>query len=169
MAFTFLHAPLLSSALTLTLTGPVILPTVAPPRVIASYLAPLSFLGVVRSRLLLPDLVLRAEYRALADTIAELLWLRWLLADMDAPQTTSSLYCDNRSAIQIAHNDVFHERTKHIEIDCHFIRHHLQQGTLPLRSVSYEDQLVDIFTKSHPPSRLCDLISKLKFTSSYQV
>jgi len=58
-AFTFLHAPLLSSAVTLTPTGLVILPTVAPPRVIASYLAPLSFLGVVRSRLLLPDPVLR--------------------------------------------------------------------------------------------------------------
>jgi hypothetical protein len=55
----FSSCSLLSSALTLTLTGPVILPTVAPPRVIASYSAPLSFLGVVRSRLLLPDPVLR--------------------------------------------------------------------------------------------------------------
>uniref|UniRef100_A0A2N9GQS7 Uncharacterized protein n=1 Tax=Fagus sylvatica TaxID=28930 RepID=A0A2N9GQS7_FAGSY len=67
------------------------------------------------------------EYRALADTTSELLWLRWLLADMGAPQTTSTpIHCDNRSAIHIAHNDIFHERTKHIEIDCHFIRHHLQ-------------------------------------------
>ncbi|KAA8550319.1 hypothetical protein F0562_002003 [Nyssa sinensis] len=111
-----------------------------------------------------------AEYRALADTTAELLWLRWLLTDMGASQLTSSpLYCDNRSAIQIAHNDVFHERTKHIEIDCHFIRHHLQQGTLDLRSVSSEDQLADIFTKSHPPGRLCDLVSKLQLTSSSRV
>jgi len=59
LAFTFLHAHLLSSTLTLTLTGSMILPTVAPPLVIASYSAPLSFLGVVRSRLLLPDPVLR--------------------------------------------------------------------------------------------------------------
>uniref|UniRef100_A0A2N9EQA7 Reverse transcriptase Ty1/copia-type domain-containing protein n=1 Tax=Fagus sylvatica TaxID=28930 RepID=A0A2N9EQA7_FAGSY len=68
-----------------------------------------------------------AEYRALADATSELLWLCWLLIDMGAPQITSTLiHCDNRSDIHIAHNDVFHERPKHIEIDCHFIRHHLQ-------------------------------------------
>ena len=66
-----------------------------------------------------------AKYRALTDATSELLWLRWLLTDMGAPQTTSTpIHCYNRSAIHIAHNDVFHERTKHIEIDCHFIRHH---------------------------------------------
>jgi hypothetical protein len=108
-----------------------------------------------------------AEYRALADATSELLWLRWLLADMGAPQTTSTpIHCDNRSAIHIAHNDVFHERTKHIEIDCHFIRHHLQQSALHLLSVSSEDQLADVFTKSHPPGRLRDLVSKLKMASS---
>uniref|UniRef100_A0A2N9G3P5 Integrase catalytic domain-containing protein n=1 Tax=Fagus sylvatica TaxID=28930 RepID=A0A2N9G3P5_FAGSY len=84
-----------------------------------------------------------AEYRALADATSELLWLRWLLADMGAPQTTSTpIHCDNRSAIHIAHNDIFHERTKHIEIDCHFIRHHLQQSALHLLSVSSEDSLL---------------------------
>jgi hypothetical protein len=83
MAFTFLHAPLLSSALTLTLTRPVILSIVAPPQVIASYSAPLEFLGVLRSRLLLSDPVLRLS-TVLADTTAELLWLRWLLTDMGA-------------------------------------------------------------------------------------
>uniref|UniRef100_A0A2N9I834 Integrase catalytic domain-containing protein n=1 Tax=Fagus sylvatica TaxID=28930 RepID=A0A2N9I834_FAGSY len=67
-----------------------------------------------------------AEYRALADTTAELLWLRWLLQDLGIDcSTVVPIHCDNRSAIQIAHNDVFHERTKHIEIDCHFVRHHL--------------------------------------------
>uniref|UniRef100_A0A2N9GWD9 Integrase catalytic domain-containing protein n=1 Tax=Fagus sylvatica TaxID=28930 RepID=A0A2N9GWD9_FAGSY len=108
-----------------------------------------------------------AEYRALADATSELLWLRWLLADMGAPQTTSTpIHCDNRSAIHIAHNDIFHERTKHIEIDCHFIRHHLQQSALHLLSVSSEDQLADVFTKSHPPGHLRDLVSKLKMASS---
>jgi hypothetical protein len=81
-----------------------------------------------------------AEYCALANATSELLWLRWLLANISAPQTTSTpIHCDNRSAIHITHNDVFHERTKHIEIDCHFIHHHLHQSALHLLSVSSED------------------------------
>uniref|UniRef100_A0A2N9IDW1 Reverse transcriptase Ty1/copia-type domain-containing protein n=1 Tax=Fagus sylvatica TaxID=28930 RepID=A0A2N9IDW1_FAGSY len=95
-------------------------------------------------------------------------WLHWLLADMGASQTTSTpIHCDNRSAIHtLPIMMFFHERTKHIEIDCHFIRHHLQQSALHLLSVSSEDQLADVFTKSHPPGRLRDLVSKLKMASS---
>uniref|UniRef100_A0A2N9ISU3 Reverse transcriptase Ty1/copia-type domain-containing protein n=1 Tax=Fagus sylvatica TaxID=28930 RepID=A0A2N9ISU3_FAGSY len=97
-----------------------------------------------------------AEYRALADTTAELLWLRWLLQDLGIDCSTAvPIHCDNRSAIQIAHNDVFHERTKHIEIDCHFVRHHLLQGTLQLRSVFSQDQLADIFTKAVSVTYVC--------------
>jgi hypothetical protein len=67
-----------------------------------------------------------AEYHALTDTTSELLWLRWLLQDLGVSTSSAThIYCDNRSAIQIARNDVFHERTKHIEIDCHLVRHHL--------------------------------------------
>ena len=107
-----------------------------------------------------------AEYRALSDTTAELLWLRWLLQDLGIDCSTAvPIHCDNRSAIQITHNDVFHERTKHIEINCHFVRHHLLQGTLQFRSVSSQDQLADIFTKPMPPGRFRDLISKLKLAS----
>ena len=62
------------------------------------------------------------------------------------------IYCNNRSVIQIGRNDAFHEHTKQIEIDCHFIRHHLLQGTLQIQSVSSKDQLVDIFTK--PPRQV---------------
>ena len=66
------------------------------------------------------------EYRTLVDTTSELLWLRWLLKDLGVSTSSAApLYCDNQSVIHIAHNDIFHERTKHIEIDCHFIRYHL--------------------------------------------
>ena len=96
-----------------------------------------------------------AKYRVLADTTCELFWLRWLLADMDAPQSIATpLYCDNRSAIYIAHNDVFHEHTKHIEIDCHITRQHLKKGNLKLFSISSTDQPADIFTNTHLPGRL---------------
>ena len=109
---------------------------------------------------------IEAEYRALTDTTSELLWLRWLLTDLGVSTSSATpLYCDNQSAIHIAHNDVFHERTKHIEIDCHFIRYHLVHGALKLFSVSSKDQLADIFTKSLPKGRTRDLVDNLKLVS----
>ena len=107
-----------------------------------------------------------AEYRALAATTTELIWLHWLLQDLGVDcSTATKLHCDNRSAIQISHNDVFHERTKHIEIDCHFIHHHLLQGTLTLQSISSQDQLADIFTKPLPLGTFRALASKLRRVS----
>ncbi|KAJ9547800.1 hypothetical protein OSB04_020343 [Centaurea solstitialis] len=82
-----------------------------------------------------------AEYRALADTSQELIWLCWLLSDIGIPQQSPTLlWCDKTSAIQIAHNDVFHERTKHIKINCHFIRQHVVLKTIQLQPISIDDQ-----------------------------
>ena len=107
-----------------------------------------------------------AKYRAFANTTSELLWLRWLLKDLGVSTSSATpLYCDNQSAIHIVHNDVFHERTKHIEIDCHFIRYPLVHGALKLFSVSSKDQLADIFTKSLPKGRTRDLVDNLKLVS----
>ena len=107
-----------------------------------------------------------AEYRALTDTTSELLWLWWLLTDLGVSISSATpLYCDNQSAIHIAHNDVFHEQTKYIETDCYFIRYHLVHGTLKLFSVSSKNQLVDIFTKSLPKGCTRDLVDNLKLVS----
>ena len=107
-----------------------------------------------------------AKYHAFADTTSELLWLRWLLKDLDVSTSSATpLYRDNHSAIHIAHNDVFHEWNKHIEIDCHFICYHFVHGALKLILVSFKDQLADIFTKSYPKGHLCTLVDNLKLVS----
>ena len=107
-----------------------------------------------------------AEYRALANTTFELLWLRWLPKNLGvSTSSATSLYYDNQSVIHIAHNDVFHERTKYIEIDCHFIRYHLVHGALKLFSIASKDQLANIFTKSHLKGHLRDLVNNLKLVS----
>ena len=108
----------------------------------------------------------KAEYRVLANTTFELLWLRWLLKNLGVSTSSATpLYCDNQSASHIAQNDIFHERIKHNEIDCHFIRYHLVHGALKLFFVSSKDQLADIFTKSLPKGRTRDLVDNLKLVS----
>ena len=105
----------------------------------------------------------KAENRALANTTSKLLWLRWLLKDLGvSTSSATSLYYDNQSTIHIVHNDVFHEWTKHIEIDYHFIHYHLIHIALKLFPVSSKDQLANIFTKSHPKGCLRDLADNLK-------
>lgn len=73
---------------------------------------------------------------------------------MGAPQSLpTSIVCNNRSSIQITHNDFFHKRTKHIEIDCHFVRQRVVSNIVRLLTISSKDQHADIFTKVHPSGR----------------
>ena len=78
-----------------------------------------------------------AEYCAMSTACSEIVWLRGLLEELGFPQTTSTpLHVDNTSAIQIATNPIFHERTKHIEVDCHSIRDTLESRVICLPHIS---------------------------------
>lgn len=72
-----------------------------------------------------------AEYRTMNDATRELIWLTTLLIEMHCSTTApATLLCDNQSALYIASNAVYHERTKHVEIDCHVVRERLQSRFL---------------------------------------
>ncbi|BBH03624.1 hypothetical protein Prudu_014548 [Prunus dulcis] len=89
-----------------------------------------------------------AEFRAMAHGVCELLWLKILFRDLRITiQGPMRLFCDNKAAISIAHNPVQHDRTKHIEIDRHFIKEKLSQGLICTPYVKTNDQLADILTK----------------------
>ncbi len=90
-----------------------------------------------------------AEYCAMVGTCCELTWLRHLLGDLDIMHHEPALlYCDNKVALHIAANPVFHERTRHIEMDCHYIRDKIQEGSIATRFVSSTYQLADVLTKA---------------------
>jgi len=109
-----------------------------------------------------------AEYRALVATTCELKWLTFLLQDLHVPFITpTTLYCDSQSAIQIASNQVFHEHTKHIEIDCHIVREKLNAGLLKLLLISSAMQTADILTKPLHPSAFKELVCKLGMKNIY--
>uniref|UniRef100_A0A2N9IFH7 Reverse transcriptase Ty1/copia-type domain-containing protein n=1 Tax=Fagus sylvatica TaxID=28930 RepID=A0A2N9IFH7_FAGSY len=102
------------------------------------------------------------EYCTLASASAELCWLHVLLKDLgiyfhDSP----ILWCDNVSALAITSNPVFHARTKHIEVDFHFIRERVLRKDLQVKFVFTTDQLADIFIKGLSSHRFYDLQSKL--------
>ncbi|XP_060188506.1 uncharacterized mitochondrial protein AtMg00810-like [Lycium barbarum] len=104
----------------------------------------------------------KAEYRAMSKVVAELTWLVRLLSDFGiAISAPIPVFCDNQAAIHIAKNPVFHERTKHIEIDCHFIRTKLGHGLVDLHHVPTGSQLADVFTKPLIGLVHCPLLSKL--------
>lgn len=104
----------------------------------------------------------------MADTCCEVTWLVNLLTSLQSPTPLPiPFYCDNKSAIYIASNPVFHERTKHIELDCHFVREKLQAGLIAPQHVSTSAQPADMFTKALSSSQLHFLRSKLGVSNPF--
>ncbi|KAL8149358.1 hypothetical protein AgCh_006394 [Apium graveolens] len=89
-----------------------------------------------------------AEYRALSDASCEVIWLKSLLTELRVRIPKSiALYCDNKAALDLAANPVYHARTKHIELDCHFIREKILTGLIEVFQVTSQDNSADILTK----------------------
>jgi hypothetical protein len=103
-----------------------------------------------------------SEYRAMSSACSEIVWLRGLLSKLGCPQLRPTpLFADNTSAIQIAANPVFHERTKHIEVDCHSIREAYDGQLISLPHVPTDVQIADVFTKAMTRQRHQFLVGKL--------
>ena len=89
-----------------------------------------------------------AEFRSMASGLCETMWLRILLSELGLYDSAPlQLYCGNQATINLVNNPVHHDRTKHIEIDRHFIREKLEQGALHIGFVKSVDQLADVLTK----------------------
>jgi hypothetical protein len=92
----------------------------------------------------------------------ELTWLKHLLENLGVSlQEPALLHCDNRAVLHIAANPVFHERTRHIEMDCHYIRDKIQDGSIVTRFVNSAYQLADVLTKALGKEAFIPMIRKL--------
>ena len=92
-----------------------------------------------------------AEYRGVANVVSESCWIRNLLLELHYPIDKATLICcDNVSAIYLSGNPVQHQRTKHIEMDIHFVREKVARGEVRVLHVPSRYQIADIFTKGLP-------------------
>lgn len=94
---------------------------------------------------------IESEYKAIANVTVEVIWIQSLLKELGIFQSRPpSLWCDNLGATYLSANPVFHARTKHIEVDYHFVRERVACKMLGIWFISSQDQISDIFTKPLP-------------------
>lgn len=109
-----------------------------------------------------------AEFRGMSKGLCELLWLKRLLTEIGVePKMEMKLFCDNKAAIEISHNPVQHDRTKHIEVDRHFIKQNLEEKIIKFPFVRSEDQLADMLTKAVSSKVFHNSLDKLGIRNIY--
>ena len=109
-----------------------------------------------------------AEYIAATEGVKESLWLKGLIGELGIAQNEVELFCDNQSAIHLTKNQMFHERTKHIDIKLHFIRDVVAEGSVIVEKVHTDDNPADMATKAVTGIKFqhcCDLINVVKLSN----
>lgn len=110
-----------------------------------------------------------SEYRAMAAVLCEIIWVLSILKCLNLFDLLPvNIFCDNKAAIQIANNPVFHEKTKHIEIDIHQVREKISAGVIKTVKIGTLEQTTDIFTKSLNAYQHDYLCSKLKMMDLFR-
>lgn len=99
--------------------------------------------------------------------VEELTWLCKLFGELVVPFCAPvTVYYDSQSALHIGRNPVFYEPTKHIEVDCHFVRDKLQEGLMSLHHIGTHDHLADILTKALTGIKHSTVLNKLAVKTS---
>jgi hypothetical protein len=130
------------------------------------YLGPCLISWAAKKQTVVAKSSTEAEYRSMALVVAEMYWLRMLFKELTIPLVNQPcLWVDNLGALSLSSNPVFHARTKHIEVDYHFIREKIFNKDIIARHISTHDQPSDIFTKGMSKDRFTLLRDKLKVFS----
>lgn len=109
-----------------------------------------------------------AAFRGMMNGLCELLWIMRLLTELGfAPTLEMELFFDNKSTIAISHDPVQHDRTKHVEVDWHFIKENLEEQIICFPFVKSEDQLADILTKAVSSKEFYNSLDKLRMRDLY--
>jgi histone deacetylase 1/2 len=104
-----------------------------------------------------------AEYKTLTNGTVEVIWLQYLLSNLQIPSVYApTIWCDNLGATYLSVNSVFHARTKHVELDYHFVRDMVVKKEIQIHFISSQDQLADVFTKPLPTASFTAFRFKLR-------
>ena len=110
----------------------------------------------------------KADFRALAQGIYEGMWIKGVLSELKIPSNGQmEVFCDNMATISIAKNPVHHDRTKHVELDRHFIKEKIEDGLLSLVYTTSDLQVIDVLTKALPRVKFEELVTKLGMIDIY--
>ena len=105
--------------------------------------------------------MLKLNFRVVAQGMCEGLWLQKLLEELHITvELPVKLYCDNKVVISISHDPIKHDKTKHIEVDRHFIKEKIEKGTICMTYILIRENFPDIFTKRLQKSSFKDFICK---------